>query len=146
MLGFFILWSGVILMVNNNSTQQKKKAFLELYPECFTVMETCKRINIERSTFYDWLKSDDADFKAKFEIAKQEAVQYLEAEAWKRATRPTNPSDTLLIFLMKGADPNRYRDNARVEVNGKTELVISYGKPEENNNMSTSSKDEQSQK
>lgn len=32
-------------------------------------------------------------------------------------------SDTLLIFLMKGAMPNKYRDNATVEVKGNVSLI-----------------------
>lgn len=43
-------------------------------------------------------------------------------------------SDTLLIFLMKGANPEKYRDNAKVEHTGPggkpLEVTIKFVKPE----------------
>ena len=69
---------------------------------------------IDRGTHYDWLK--DPEYKAQFEAAKLQAADMLEDEAIKRAT--IGGSDTLLIFLLKGARPQKYRDNVRQEVTG----------------------------
>ena len=79
------------------------------------------------------LLKEDPEFKTAYEAAGEEAVQVLEDEAIRRAyegvERPVSQggkkvgvvqeySDTLLIFLLKGARPNKYRDNVRQEVTG----------------------------
>jgi hypothetical protein len=79
---------------------------------------------VHRSRHYDWLKKDPAYVSA-FVAAQDEAVQALEDEAVRRAyegvEKPVTVagqrefvreySDTLLIFLLKGARPQKYRDN-----------------------------------
>jgi hypothetical protein len=69
-----------------------------------------------------------------FEAAKEEACEQLEREALRRAVSGVEEpvyhngkvvgnirkySEVLLIFLMKGAMPGRYRDNATVEHTGR---------------------------
>ena len=51
-------------------------------------------------------------FAAQWDAAIEEAADELEAEARRRAMAT---SDTLLIFLLKGARPERYRDRQLVE-------------------------------
>jgi hypothetical protein len=88
-------------------------------------------VGIDRGTHYDWLKADP-EYKAEFEKIQDQAVQSLEDEAVRRAyhgvEKPVTVagkrevireySDTLLIFLLKGARPNKYRDSYRAEVSG----------------------------
>ena len=92
---------------------------------------------IHRETHYWWLKHDPA-YAVAFAQAEEKAADALEAEARRRAIngvlrykfdkgRPiTNPetgepyyeleySDTLLIFLLKGARPGRYRERIEIE-------------------------------
>lgn len=127
----------------------KKAEFLFAYPECFTVISTCKKIGISRSQYLTWVK-EDAQFAADYNQAKEAAIELLESEARRRAyngvtttryTKSGEPydyteySDTLMIFLLKAANPQKYRDNSRVEVTGadggpiqirEVEIIKSY--------------------
>ena len=108
----------------------KKRAFLAAYRKTGNVRLACTAAQIGRSSHYRWL--DDSDYAEQFEQAKKEAVDVLEAEARRRAVEGWEEpvgwykgqaggtvrrySDTLLIFLLKGAAPRKYRE--RMEVSG----------------------------
>jgi hypothetical protein len=108
----------------------KKRAFLAAYGETGNVRLACHAAQIGRSSHYRWL--DDSDYAEQFEQAKTDAVDVLEAEARRRAVEGWEEpvgwykgqaggtvrrySDTLLIFLLKGAAPRKYRE--RMEVSG----------------------------
>lgn len=54
-------------------TTQAKKSFLEIfYDKSGNVYETCKSVDITRTTYYDWMKNDEAFKKAVIDI--QEAL------------------------------------------------------------------------
>ena len=108
-------------MVQNNTsikTQQLKKVFLDIYPEAFTITEACKKSGINRTTFYYWL-DHDPQFVQDMEVAKKSAVDLLEAEARRRAVKG---SDTLLIFLLKGAAPDKYKDRVEQKINADVNI------------------------
>ena len=92
---------------------------------------------IDRGTHYDWLQKDP-EYRAQFERAQEVAIQALEDEAVRRAyegvERPVYQggekvgvireySDTLLIFLLKGARPQKYRERYDVVVEAGEGLV-----------------------
>jgi hypothetical protein len=91
---------------------------------------------IDRGTHYDWLKADPG-YKAAFEAVQDQAAQSLEDEAVRRAyegvERPVTVagkrelvreySDTLLIFLLKGLRPAKYRERYDVAVEAGESLV-----------------------
>ena len=93
----------------------KKQAVLSAFKNCANVTRACEIADIARATFYSWLK-EDPEFKAAYEAAREEAVEVLEEEAIRRAT--IGGSDTLLIFLLKGMRPDKYRENRAVQVSG----------------------------
>jgi hypothetical protein len=98
---------------------------------------------IDRGTHYDWLQKDP-EYRAQFEAATDQAAQALEDEAVRRAyegvERPVTVagkrelvreySDTLLIFLLKGLRPAKYRERYDVVVEAGDSLVraIARGK------------------
>ena len=88
---------------------------LSAFKNCANVTRACEIADIARATFYEWLK-EDPEFKAAYEATREEAIQVLEDEAIKRAT--IGGSDTLLIFLLKAAKPQKYRDYVRQEISG----------------------------
>jgi hypothetical protein len=124
-----------------NTTPKKRprwaKAFLSILAESGNVRLACQAAGIVRSTAYD-LRNSDETFAADWERAQEEAADLLEEEARRRAHEGWEEpvfgsmgqgqgsgqvgtvrkySDTLLIFLLKGARPEKYRD--RHEVTGK---------------------------
>jgi len=99
---------------------------------------------VSRKSHYKWLAGEgpEADaYREAVEDAKQRACEYLEGVAWDWATEgimvpkwhngkrvgwDREKSMTLLIFMMKGAMPDKYRDNVSVkgDVAGKLTLEM----------------------
>jgi hypothetical protein len=67
-----------------------------------------------RQTYYDWINTDPV-FKAMAESAIEDGTDMLEDIARERAS---NDSDTLLIFLLKGRRPDKFRDNQTLRHEG----------------------------
>lgn len=89
-----------------------------------------------RNMHYEYLKKDE-DYRQAFEIAHLEAIDHLEAEARRRAVEGTERpiyykgrkvgafreySDQLLMFLLKGAAPEKYADRVKQEHSGGLNL------------------------
>jgi len=102
----------------------RKRAFLDAYAETGNISRAAAIAGIGRRTHYDWLKAD-AEYKLAFEDATEAAGDVLEAEARRRAVegiedriywqgaelgRRRRYSDGLLIFLLKGARPDKYAE------------------------------------
>jgi hypothetical protein len=119
-------------------TRERQAAFLAaMSASGGNVRRACEAIDVSRVTAYEW-RNKDPEFAKAWDVAKQIGADSLEDEAIRRAfegvpepviykgkkTRNTiqRYSDTLLIFLLKGARPEKYRDNARVEHAGSIGL------------------------
>lgn len=118
----------------------KKRAFLSAYSECGNITKATELSGVSRAAHYKWMKDDDL-YKQFFKDAEEEAAERLETEARRRAVDGTDKpvfyqgskcgtireySDTLLMFLLKGAKPNKYRDNATLELTGKDGGPVQY--------------------
>lgn len=120
-----------------DTVQQRKKdanqaAFLAAFRETGNVSLAASAADVDRSTHYKWL--DEDGYSERFRLAQEDAVDALEAEARRRAVEgveePTGwyqgepggmvrkYSDTLLIFLLKGAAPHKYRERHELEHSG----------------------------
>jgi hypothetical protein len=122
-----------------------QQAFLDAYRLSGNVTEASLATGIHRMTHYKWLDRD-ANYKAEFAKADIEATEHMEAEARRRAmigwdepvfqkgqqvmmndgggnlvpARIRKYSDTLLIFLLKGRNPDKYADRQKTDVDLKT--------------------------
>lgn len=118
--------------------QHKKVAFLAAYSECGNITQAAEIADTARSNHYVWL-NDDPDYPAAFAEADKQAIDKLEQEARRRAVHGVEEpvfhkgeicgtvqkySDTLLIFLMKGANPVKYRENTHVEHSGNINMTF----------------------
>ena len=108
-------------------THPKKRAFLAAYIRCASITTAAKRAKCSREAHYAWLREDPAYSKA-FKQAIDLAGDSLEDEAARRAFAG---SDVLMIFLLKGVKPWKYRE--RYEFSGPN------GKPIEHNISATES-------
>lgn len=120
--------------------QQKKKLMLAAIAESGNIGKAAAAAGISRNCHYNWMQADKAYAKAVDE-AFDDAVDLLETEAKRRAYEGVEEpvyqggkqvgtirkySDTLLIFLMKGARPEKYRDRQQIEqtVSGSVTLNV----------------------
>jgi hypothetical protein len=99
------------------------------------VTHAAAEVGVDRSAHYRWL--EDVEYAALFVVAEEQAFDNLEREARRRAVEGTEKpvyqggelvgtireySDTLLIFLMKGARPSKYRERVDVTLDVKREI------------------------
>jgi len=110
-----------------------RERFVRNYARLGNVRDACEAAGVSRSTLYRE-RGRNPEFDGLVLDAMDEAVDRLEMEAWSRAaegekrvrtettidakgrtviktTEETVKSDTLLIFLLKAARPEKYRDN-----------------------------------
>lgn len=111
---------------------QLKKDFLDVFRLHGNISAACRAIGIGRRTVYDWQEQDDI-FALGFREAEIESTERLEAEAYRRAhdgvvktkgvyylgariadEEVIDYSDTLLIFLLKARNREKYGDHARI--------------------------------
>jgi len=127
------IWEMSNVSTVTHITQQvknRKKAFLAVYAQLGNIKNAAEIAEIDRTTHYDWLKNDP-EYVLDFADAELQAGEHLEQEARRRAVEGVEKpvfyqgkqcgtireySDTLLIFLLKGAMPEKYRDRTTVDV------------------------------
>ncbi len=94
------------------------------------VTKACNSLKISREVIYNW-RAKDPEFAAAWERAKQLGLEGLEDEAVRRAFSGfdekvffnvhfvdtiTRYSDTLMICLLKGGKPEKYRERVQNEI------------------------------
>lgn len=89
-------------------TPKKRELFLSVLSQGESVTAACKAVGITKPTLYSYRKQD-AVFAKEWEDAIESGTDTLEDEAKRRAV---DGSDTLLIFLLKGRRPAKFKDNA----------------------------------
>lgn len=114
----------------NKRNKAKQTAFLAVYCETASLTKAAEAMKISRHSHYDWLDRD-ATYPPRFEKAKLQAADALEAEAIRRAHegvlepvyykgKPVGVmrvfSDSLMQTLLRGFLPDKYRDRGSVEV------------------------------
>ena len=111
--------------------RRRQKAFLAAFRETGNVRLACEVAGVGRTSHYRW-RDEDPAYREAFDVAKEDATDVLEAEAHRRAVEGIEEpvgwykgeaggtvrrySDNLLMFLLKGARPERYRE--RYDVRG----------------------------
>jgi hypothetical protein len=112
-------------------SERKRETFLEVLRKTSNVRLACMAANLSRGLVYQW-RDDMPEFRDAWKEARAHACDILEMEAWRRATRESNPSDTLLIFLLKAHRPRKFRENLRHEITGKAGGAIAVNVSMEN--------------
>jgi len=88
-------------------TRRWLKAFLVALERVGSVTEACKAAKVSSSVAYNRRRNDPV-FRKGWDDALDRAADVLEDECRRRAF---NGSDNLLMFLLKGARPERYRES-----------------------------------
>jgi hypothetical protein len=114
----------------------KARAFLKAFRVCANISDAAAAVPMDRSLHYRWLK-ESKSYAAAFERSKEQAAQTLEDECVERARigvfvpnvwkgefvldengKPYGTwqkSDQLLMFALKGARPDKYRERGLFE-------------------------------
>ena len=97
---------------------ERREKFLKAYALHGTIMDGCKAAGVQRWAVRDWVNTDVL-FAERYEQAKEDAIEVLEHECRLRALGKApvrkgfvKASDTCLIFLLKAARPELYRERA----------------------------------
>ena len=122
------------MSVATKMTLKKRRAFLACLAEFGNVSKACEAVNVSRDAIYK-LRAKNKHFSNQWNEAVEVAADALEAEARRRAHGFDEQlshqgyltgdvvkrySDTLLIFLLKGNKPEKFKD--RFDVNSKSKV------------------------
>ncbi len=115
-----------------------KDLFIAEFAKRASVRAACARANISRKNAYE-ARKQDPEFAARWKVARAEAIDKLEEEAWRRAHDGVDEpvfgslgyrkgsgeigtirkySDKLLLALLQAHKPSRYRQTVRNEHTG----------------------------
>lgn len=115
--------------VSARSVAARRSAFLAAYADCGNITAAAAAAGVSRQKHYEWL--DDPDYAARFDQTHEAAADALEAEARRRAVEGIDEpvfhngevcgyrrrySDVLLIFLLKGLRPEKFRERHQLDV------------------------------
>jgi len=101
-----------------------KRNFIEILgKKAGNITETCRAVNIDRATYYDWIKKD-ADFAEKCDAVKESLLDFMESQLLKNIQAGKEAS---LIFALKCQGKRRgYVERQQIEHSGETKVVV-YG-------------------
>lgn len=130
----------------------RQRAFLRAYSAHGTIRKACEQAGVHRQTHYDWLST--ADYAAAFTQVEEDFADRIEEEAYDQAMQgvakmvlykgepvrdPRYPDadppvylfeyqhpSAVLIKLLQGAKPEKYRENVRVENAGEGSVHVIY--------------------
>jgi hypothetical protein len=102
----------------NQKKQDPERRFLDTYAKTGSITGAAKAARISLAVHHEKLETDLAYRKA-FEGAREQVVDLLEAEAFRRALAG---SDDLLVFLLRAWQPDRYREHIVHEHSGTLTL------------------------
>lgn len=90
-------------MAKKTKLKGKKALMIEALGATFNVTASCRKVNIDRSTHYDWLKKDPA-YKEAYETVPEIRVDFYE-NALDKLVSQGNP--TAIIFALKSKGKHR---------------------------------------
>ena len=135
---------GAVMGQPTKLTPERKSAFLTALSETCNVTRAAEAVGLKRQTLYDWRCNDElfaADWmrslrigaEALEDIAKVRAFEGIDEPVFhqgKQVATMKKYSDTLTIFLLKGAMPEKYRERVDTRVEGGMTLTVLTGVPE----------------
>ena len=109
-----------------------QRAFLTALAKGHSISGASRIVGMSRANAYRWIKSDK--FREAYELAMEFGTQTLEYYALMRATDHDNPSDSVLMFLLRSRRPETYREQVALhhsgEVDHKKVIVLDAPMPD----------------
>lgn len=102
----------------NRNTERIKKEFLEHYAVLGAIYAAAKKVEVDRDTILRW-RHKDKKFDQAVMRALDQNTDLLKETAVSRAVNGTSKgADTLLMFLLKGREPEVWRERFDVQGSG----------------------------
>lgn len=114
-------------------TDPKRRLFLQALAVTPRYGKAAKMAGISAKTAYNWRHDPDPQFQEALQVAMRLGVMRAESELWRRGIEGVEVpvfqggrmvgtkrefSDTAAIFMLKGAEPDKYRETHRHEMTG----------------------------
>lgn len=102
----------------------KKRRFLKVFRNNGgKLFLACELMGLHHNTVWEW-RQKDKEFAGRYEAALEASTDEMEREMERRAKKK---SDLLIMFSLKGRRPDKYRDNAKLDVAGSVTVnLVSY--------------------
>lgn len=115
-------------LTSTQLSRKKRRIFLRVLAQTGKVTAAARSVGYTDTSYLQRLRRDDEEFAREWDVAVKSAANVLEEEAIRRAMEGVmepiyykgqcvghklNYSDQLMMFLMRGMDPERYRDGSR---------------------------------
>lgn len=125
---------------NMTAIRNWKKTFFRALSKTGNIAQSARMAHVKFQHIYR-LRKKDPDFAKRFKIAMRKAADAIDEEIYRRGiTGYAEPvfhngkitgkvrkySDTLLIFLAKGVNPQKYRENYTINHKGKVAGSIKH--------------------
>ena len=108
----------------SDSFSLKKKAFIEAYTSCFgNVTKSCKLVDTSRSTFYEWISTDESFAKAIKEIEPKEMLVDLAEDSLVKNIKAGSTPEILFLLKTLGKDRG-YIEKIQTEDTTKKDIEI----------------------
>lgn len=87
------------------------------------VKDACAAASVSTSTAYRY-RDENSEFAKAWDDALADGADELESIAWRKAEQ----GDTaLIIFLLKGLRPDKYRERSEQKHTGSVDIVLKWG-------------------
>lgn len=84
--------------MSSNSTKEKKDKFIELYPKnACNISKTCKEVNIDRQTYYNWIDADK-EFNKRCKDEEEGLIDFTESMLMKNIS---DGKEISILFYLK---------------------------------------------
>jgi hypothetical protein len=102
---------------NKNTTEQRNAIFLDaLKKNLYVVTAACEQSGVGRTTFYEWMKSDE-DFKRRVEEIEEIQTDFVETQLLKKIKEGSERS---ILFYMRYKGRKRgYSDSVDITTGGE---------------------------
>lgn len=102
-------------------TKKNRRKFLDYLGKGYSPSKSARAMGYSPGSFFKW-REDDDDFREEWDQAVEEGTDGLEDVAMRRAR---SGSDTLLMFLLKGRRPGKFKDNQQGGAGNPIRIVLS---------------------
>jgi len=102
------------MSTKDNKLTPKQLMFIDIFENNATnISQACKKVGINRATYYDWVDKSDT-FKKRIDEAKEGMIDFAESMLFKNM-KAGNPTSIIFFLKTKG------RSRGYVEYNDQTE-------------------------